>query len=111
MSLAIHESNASSFTRRSINGEITNASAVVPGGLSVFTASLGARAAEAEMAALRSAVVCSLNQLLDLKDLNTGIHSTRLAEWALHVGGELGLDEGALADLEIAALLRSEERR
>ncbi|HJU12442.1 MAG TPA: HD-GYP domain-containing protein [Candidatus Binataceae bacterium] len=105
MPLTIHESDALSFTRRSMNGEITNASAVIPGGLSVFSASLGARAAKEEMAALRSAVVCSLNQLLDLKDLNTGIHSTRLAEWALHVGGELGLDEVALADLEIAALL------
>lgn len=105
MSVAIHESNALTFTRRSPDGEIPSTSAGVPSGLSTFAASLGARAAEEEMAALRSAVVCSLNQLLDLKDLNTGIHSTRLAEWALHVGGELGLDGAALADLEIAALL------
>lgn len=63
------------------------------------------RTAQEEMLALRNAMVCSLNQLLDLKDLSTGIHSTRLAEWALHVGGELGLDQNALADLEIAALL------
>ncbi|HLW82092.1 MAG TPA: HD-GYP domain-containing protein [Candidatus Acidoferrales bacterium] len=46
-----------------------------------------------------------MNQLLDLKDLNTGIHSTRLAEWALHVAGELGLDQNSLADIEVAALL------
>ncbi|HEV2305041.1 MAG TPA: HD-GYP domain-containing protein [Candidatus Acidoferrales bacterium] len=57
------------------------------------------------MLALRNALVCSLNQLLDLKDLNTGIHSTRLAEWALHVAGELGLDQNSLADIEVAALL------
>jgi HD-GYP domain-containing protein (c-di-GMP phosphodiesterase class II) len=60
---------------------------------------------EEQLLALRTAIVCSLNQLLDLKDLNTGVHSTRLAEWALHVAGELGLDERALADIEVAALL------
>jgi HD-GYP domain-containing protein (c-di-GMP phosphodiesterase class II) len=70
-----------------------------------FARPLSIRAAEEEMLALRNAVVCSLNQLLDLKDLNTGIHSTRLAEWALHVAGELGLDQTGLADIEVAALL------
>lgn len=60
---------------------------------------------EEQLLALRSSVVCSFNQLLDLKDLNTGVHSTRLAEWALHVAGELGLDESSLADIEVAALL------
>jgi HD-GYP domain-containing protein (c-di-GMP phosphodiesterase class II) len=40
-----------------------------------------------------------------LKDLNTGVHSTRLAEWALHVAGELGLERESLADMEVAALL------
>jgi len=70
-----------------------------------FAKPLSIRAAEEEMLALRNAVVCSLNQLLDLKDLNTGIHSTRLAEWALHVAGELGLDQNSLADIEVAALL------
>jgi HD-GYP domain-containing protein (c-di-GMP phosphodiesterase class II) len=63
------------------------------------------KAAQEEISALRSAVVCSLNQLLDLKDLNTGVHSTRLAEWALHVAGEIGLDEASFPDIEVAALL------
>ncbi len=63
------------------------------------------KAIEEELSALRTSVVCAFNQLLDLKDLNTGVHSTRLAEWALHVAGELGLDEGSLGDLEVAALL------
>jgi HD-GYP domain-containing protein (c-di-GMP phosphodiesterase class II) len=61
--------------------------------------------AEEEAFALRNSFVCALNQLLDLKDLNTGIHSTRLAEWALHVAGELGLDQNSHADIEVAALL------
>ena len=60
---------------------------------------------EEQLAALRSSLICAFNQLLDLKDLNTGVHSTRLAEWALHVAGELGLDRDCLADIEVAALL------
>jgi len=60
---------------------------------------------EEQLAALRSSLICAFNQLLDLKDLNTGVHSTRLAEWALHVAGELGLDRECLADIEVAALL------
>jgi len=60
---------------------------------------------EEQLSALNSAVICAFNQLLDLKDLNTGVHSTRLAEWALHVAGELGLDERTQKDIEIAALL------
>jgi HD-GYP domain-containing protein (c-di-GMP phosphodiesterase class II) len=53
----------------------------------------------------REATICALNQMLDLKDLNTGVHSTRLAEWAVRVGQDLGLDERSLADVEVAALL------
>ena len=60
---------------------------------------------EEQALALRTSLICAFNQLLDLKDLNTGVHSTRLAEWALHVAGELGLDENVLSDLEVAALL------
>jgi len=55
--------------------------------------------------ALRSSVICAFNQLLDLKDLNTGVHSTRLAEWGMRVGQELGLEDDALQNLEVAALL------
>ena len=60
---------------------------------------------EAQVSALRASVVCSFNQLLDLKDLNTGVHSTRLAEWGMRVGQELGLSETELQNLEVAALL------
>src|SRR5579884_492369 len=54
---------------------------------------------------LRNALVCSFNQLLDLRDLNTGVHSTRLAEWALRVARQLGVPESFLPDLEMGALL------
>src|ERR1700722_13219982 len=60
---------------------------------------------EEQLTALRSSLICAFNQLLDLKDLNTGVHSTRLAEWALHVAGEFGLDRDCLGDIEVAALL------
>ena len=50
-------------------------------------------------------MICAFNQLLDLKDLNTGVHSTRLAEWGMRVGQELGLGEEELQNLEVSALL------
>jgi HD-GYP domain-containing protein (c-di-GMP phosphodiesterase class II) len=60
---------------------------------------------EEQLAALRTSLICAFNQLLDLKDLNTGVHSTRLAEWAIHVASELGMEDRALADIEVASLL------
>ena len=60
---------------------------------------------EEQVSALRTSVICAFNQLLDLKDLNTGVHSTRLAEWGMRVGQELGLDESELQNLEVVALL------
>ncbi len=68
-------------------------------------ASLRIKQLEEQILAFRSSVICALNQLVDLKDLNTGVHSTRLAEWGMRVGQELGLDEDALRNLEVAALL------
>ena len=60
---------------------------------------------QAQIDATRTAVICAFNELLDLKDLNTGVHSTRIAEWGVRVGRELGLDEATLRDLEVAAIL------
>src|SRR3981189_352071 len=60
---------------------------------------------EEQSSALRNSVICAFNQLLDLKDLNTGVHSTRLAEWGMRVGQGLGLEEAELQNLEVAALL------
>src|ERR1700756_3961867 len=67
--------------------------------------SLRIKQLEEQSAALRNSVICAFNQLLDLKDLNTGVHSTRLAEWGMRVGQELGLSEAELQNLEVAALL------
>ena len=67
--------------------------------------SLRIKQLEEQSSALRNSVICAFNQLLDLKDLNTGVHSTRLAEWGMRVGQELGLEEVELQNLEVAALL------
>jgi HD-GYP domain-containing protein (c-di-GMP phosphodiesterase class II) len=66
---------------------------------------LRVRELEEQLQQLRTATVCTLNQMLDLKDLNTGLHSTRLAEWAVRVGEEFGMPQSELADLEIGAIL------
>jgi HD-GYP domain-containing protein (c-di-GMP phosphodiesterase class II) len=60
---------------------------------------------EEEIAKLRTAIVCALNEMLDLKDLNTGLHSSRLAEWAVRVGEQMGMPQSDLADLERGAIL------
>jgi HD-GYP domain-containing protein (c-di-GMP phosphodiesterase class II) len=67
--------------------------------------SLRIKQLEEQASALRNSVICAFSQLLDLKDLNTGVHSTRLAEWGIRVGRELGLEEPELQNLEVAALL------
>jgi HD-GYP domain-containing protein (c-di-GMP phosphodiesterase class II) len=60
---------------------------------------------EEQKQALLKSVICAFNQLLDLRDLGTGIHSTRLAEWAVRVARKLGLAEADFYQLEAAALL------
>lgn len=60
---------------------------------------------ETNLRELRNAFICSFNQLLDLRDLNTGVHSTRLAEWGLRVARQLGVEEHCMPDIEMGALL------
>lgn len=50
-------------------------------------------------------MIRAFNQLLARKDLNTGVHSTRLAEWALRVARKLGIPEKDLYQVEVAGLL------
>jgi HD-GYP domain-containing protein (c-di-GMP phosphodiesterase class II) len=60
---------------------------------------------EEQHLAFRNSVVCAFNQVLDLKDINTGVHSTRLAEWALRVARKMDIPEERLYQVEVAALL------
>src|ERR1041385_1739894 len=49
--------------------------------------------------------LCALVQLLDLKDLTTGVHSSRLAAWAVTVARLMGLSTERTKHIEIAAAL------
>lgn len=55
--------------------------------------------------ATQTGVLCALNMVLDLKDLRTGLHATRLAEWAVRVAERLGVSGEELRDIERASLL------
>lgn len=70
-----------------------------------FSGILQLRELEEENKGLRRSIILAINQLLDLKDLNTGVHSTRLAEWAVRVARELEIEEKDLFQIEVAALL------
>ncbi len=82
---------------------MTPSLASVTGGF--FDSRLRVKELEDQIVSLRASLVCAFNQLLDLKDLNTGYHSTRLAEWSVRVAQELGLEESRHADMEVTALL------
>src|SRR3979411_16178 len=69
------------------------------------SAGLRIKEVEQQQHSLLKSVICGFNQLLDLRDLGTGVHSTRLAEWAVRVARKLGIREGDLYQLEVAALL------
>jgi HD-GYP domain-containing protein (c-di-GMP phosphodiesterase class II) len=60
---------------------------------------------EEQHLSFRNSLVCAFNQLLDLKDINTGVHSTRLAEWALRVSRKMNIPEERMYQVEVAALL------
>lgn len=60
---------------------------------------------EDELNYRQAAVTCAFIELLDLRDIDTGVHSTRLAEWAVRVAERLGLSDDELADVETASLL------
>lgn len=60
---------------------------------------------EEQHLSFRNSLICAFNQLLDLKDISTGVHSTRLAEWAIRVARKLQIPEEGLYQVEVAALL------
>ncbi len=49
--------------------------------------------------------LCALVQLLDLKDLTTGVHSSRLTTWAITIAKLVGLTADETRQVEIAAVL------
>jgi HD-GYP domain-containing protein (c-di-GMP phosphodiesterase class II) len=69
------------------------------------SSSMRVKVLEEQLSSTMNSLVCGFHQLLDLKDLNTGVHSTRLAEWGMRVGQELGIPEESLHDIEMAAVV------
>src|SRR5215471_3861930 len=65
---------------------------------------------EEQQTSLRNSIVCAFNQLLDLKDIGTGVHSTRLAEWAIRVARRLDVAEKDMEQVEVAALLHDVDK-
>ncbi|MCP3959905.1 MAG: HD-GYP domain-containing protein [bacterium] len=53
----------------------------------------------------QTGMMLALSMMLDLKDLKTGLHATRLAEWAVRVAEQLGVGHEELRDIEFASLL------
>ncbi len=66
---------------------------------------LRAKSLEEQLKQSQTGVMLALNMMLDLKDLNTGLHATRLAEWAVRVAEQLRVGHDELRDIEIASLL------
>ncbi len=77
--------------------------AILNSSLDVSGLTLRVKELEEQHLAFRNSVVCAFNQMLDLKDINTGVHSTRLAEWALRVARKMEIPEEHLYQVEVAA--------
>ncbi len=60
---------------------------------------------EQEIRDVTLSTLCALVQLLDLKDLTTGVHSSRLATWAVTISKLMGLSAEETKQVEIAAVL------
>src|ERR1700726_1183833 len=85
--------------------ESTALTAIANLGFEVPELLLRVKELEEQHSALRNSVICAFNQLLDLKDISTGVHSTRLAEWAIRVAREMDFPEDRFYQVEVAALL------
>ncbi len=66
---------------------------------------LRAKDLEEQLKQCQTGVMLALSMVLDLKDLKTGMHATRLAEWAVRVAEQLGVGHEELRDIEFASLL------
>jgi HD-GYP domain-containing protein (c-di-GMP phosphodiesterase class II) len=104
MKRLLHPARSPDFSKMLVS-QLSPAALVKKPDAAVRRYELRIRELESQILDLRTALVCSFNQLLDLRDLNTGVHSTRLAEWGLRVARDLGVPENCMSDLEMGALL------
>lgn len=77
----------------------------MPPGSGAWSQVLRIKELEEQIKQCQTGVMCALSMLLDLKDLKTGLHATRLAEWAVRVAEQLGVGHEELRDIELASLL------
>lgn len=73
--------------------------------LSIQSAKRESKHLEQRIRDVTFSTLCALVQLLDLKDLATGVHSSRLATWAITIAKLLGLSNDETRQVEIAAVL------
>ncbi len=78
----------------------------LPGpGFDALPLALRAKSLEEQLKQCQNGIMLALTMMLDLKDLKTGLHATRLAEWAVRVAEHLGVGHEELRDIELASLL------
>ena len=75
------------------------------GGIGIPPLALRAKQLEEQIRQSQTGMMLALSMMLDLKDLKTGLHATRLAEWAVRVAEQLGVGHEELRDIEFASLL------
>ena len=74
------------------------------GGFGIQPLALRAKELEEQLKQCQNGVMLAFNMMLDLKDLKTGLHATRLAEWAARVAEHLGVGYEELRDVELPVL-------
>ena len=74
-------------------------------GFGIPPLALKAKLLEEQIKQSQTGMMLALSMMLDLKDLKTGLHATRLAEWAVRVAEQLGVGHEELRDIEFASLL------
>jgi HD-GYP domain-containing protein (c-di-GMP phosphodiesterase class II) len=72
---------------------------------SVFVKELEFKELEQRVRDVTSSTLSALVQLLDLKDLTTGLHSSRLVTWVLTISKLVGLSPEETRQVEIAGVL------
>jgi HD-GYP domain-containing protein (c-di-GMP phosphodiesterase class II) len=70
-----------------------------------FDPELRLKRLEERLQQVRDGTIRALIQLLDLKDLKTGLYSRQLADWAERVAEHMGVGSEQLSEVGVAALL------
>ena len=69
-------------------------------GLGAWSQVLRIKELEEQVKQCQTGVMCALSMLLDLKDLKTGLHATRLAEWAVRIAEHMDIRLPVMVNLD-----------